>query len=96
MPGNDAIETWRLPYVSSEYISSEITNKSCSKTTSAIPLKSCSVIIAPVGLLGNGSIRILVLSVTTFSSCSFLSLNSSSSFNSVITGTPSARTTQGS
>ena len=95
IPGNSAIEQCLFPYVSSAYISSDITNISFSIITGTIFASSSLVIIAPVGLLGNGSTSTLVLSVIALKSASLVSLNSSSSLSSNVTGTASAITAQG-
>ena len=69
---------------------------SCFRMTSAMASRSFLSIMAPVGLLGKGSTRILVLSVMASSSSAAVSLNSFSSFRSMITGFAPAITAQGS
>ena len=96
MPGRLAIEQClSSPYVSSEYISSDITYKSFSIITGISSISSSLVMIAPVGLLGNGIISIFVLSVICSRSSSFVSLNWFSSLRLTNTGTASAITAHG-
>ena len=63
--------------------------------TSAIASRSSFVMIAPVGLFGNGSTSIFVLSVMCSRSSSFVSRNSFSAFSSIVTGTPPTSCTHG-
>ena len=52
MPSSEAMETCFVSYVSSEYISSEMTSKSLSIIICLMSSSWARVIIAPVGLLG--------------------------------------------
>ena len=75
MPGIEQIETCFDLYESSEYISSEMTNKSCFSMMGAMASKSSFSMIAPVGLFGNARIKTFVFSVIAPSSSSGVNLN---------------------